>query len=352
MLPSSGRLTRLSIALIATLAALAGTAGSANAAFFAVDGNKLRLEMTRSPDSGGVSSGGVATYGVTVKSINTSTATKVTLTMTFPAGADVLRQQGPSSCTGVPGAEDEPVVLTCNLGSVKPSSTPLSFVFDVQFAQAGTTTARISGDARNSDKPGSDPTPEDISVSDTGLTVDTTDGQGRTLVPQDLPFSLDTDHDDSGAKGSDKRTSKFTFLADTFATTAVIQDEGVEDPFFACPPGLKCPSGGWTEAVIPGASGNPLLIQNPGPFMPPNLLRIELVYDVSTLPSNLTTKNYVLLHDRDYDPTTTDYEQIDDKCAGAHPVPPCLEEVRFLAGGDQEGDLYVRALVDGNHRYR
>ena len=224
----------------------------------------------------------------------------------------------------------------------------------VQFAQAGTTTAQISADARNSDKPGTDPTPEDFSVPDSLLEVDTTDGLGKTLVPEGLEFSLNTDHDHSGANnGNDKRTTKFTFLADDFATTAVITDEGVADPFFACPPGLKCPTGGWTEAIIPGKSGNPLLIENPGPFFAsPNLLRIELTYDASTLPSNLTTKNYVLLHDKDYDPTTTNYEQIDDRCTGAHPVPPCLEEVRFLTGGDQEGDLYVRARVDGNHRYR
>ena len=350
MLPSPARLTRLLIATVAALAAVAGAAGSADGATFPISkcGNKLCLDMTRSPASGVVSSGGIATYGVLVRSSSTSTATKVTLTMTFPGGANVLRQAGPRTCTEVSGAASDEVVLACDLGSVKPSPTALSFTFDVQLSQAGPTTARISSDARNSDKPGSDPTPEDFSVSDTDLSVDATDGQAASAVPKGLRFALDTDIDGSGTNAvSDERTAKFTLAANTFATTAVIQDE-VDDPGFVCPPGLKCPTGGWTQAVIPGPSGDPLLIQDPGPFMPPNEMHIELVYDVSTLPLNLTERNYVLLHDRDYNPGTKNYEQIDQHCTGGNPQPPCLEDVDFVDGGD----LYVKALVDGNWRYR
>jgi len=353
MLARLGRLTRLLTATALVVAALAVVAGPAQATC----GNKLCLEMTRSPDAASgftyVSLGGIATYVVSVSNTSTATATKVTLRFEPPpGGAQVLRLKAepPSSCTPTP-TPTAPVAgpISCNLGNLKPASK-LVFTFDVQMLVADAdapTTATLSSDARDKDTANnpSDPTKETL-IAEDGITVDGTDGQAASLVPKDLPVALNTDSDDSGANADDPRTAVFTLSAKTFSTTALISDEE-EDAGFECPPGLKCPSGGWTQAVIPAPLLSSGIVDPLGPFLPPNAMYLELVYDAGTLPSTLTTRNYVLLHDRDHLVNTREYQEIDQRCGG-NPQPSCLDKVQFL----ENGDLYVKALVDGNWRYR
>jgi hypothetical protein len=204
-------------------------------------------------------------------------------------------------------------------------------------------TARVSADARASDNGNNpnDPTDEDFPDAPELVEVRVVDGAGISAVPNRVDVPLDTDADGSGATGTDKRTAKFTLFADGFSTTANIRDS-VEDTF-VCPQGLKCPGGGWTEAVIPGPGNNPF-----APFMPPSRMDIELVYDVSTLGNGFNLSQYALLHDLDYDASTTNYEQITQLC-GPNPVPPCLRQKPMLL---PNGDLLVKALVQGNWRFR
>jgi hypothetical protein len=334
MLPRFARFTRLLTATIAVLCVLAGTAATADATC----GSKLCVEMTRSPAAAsGITSitrGGIVTYRVSVTSNGTSTASKTTLRLTLPPGASLLRVEGPRSCSGAVGG-----VVTCSLGSVKPSDTPLVFTFDVQMLSAAdnaTTTASLTYDARASDTGNNpnDPTVETFSVSDQ-IDVDVIDGQAVSAVPRGLSVALDTDADASGPTGTDKRTAKFTLFAFGFFTTAAINDS-VEDPGFVCPAKLKCPTGGWTDVTAPGPSGVP------DPFAFPSSFQVELNYDASTVPNGLTEKSYVMLHLTN----AGVLQQISRSCS-SNP-PPCLKDVDLQSNGD----LTAIALTTGNHRYR
>jgi uncharacterized repeat protein (TIGR01451 family) len=340
MLPRSTRFTRLSIALIATLAALGGTAASADAAC----GNKLCLDTTHSPTDQFVTQGSVVTYRVAVSNPFTATATKVVLRFALDPSA-TLASTPPDGCSQPSSAN----VITCSLGSVKPTgSNPLVFEFSATMpavAKFTSSTASLTADARASDKGNNpnDPTSETFDDTPEIVEVRVIDGAGISAIPNRVNVPLDTDADGSGATGTDNRTAKFTLFAAGFSTTANIRDS-VEDTF-VCPQGLKCPGGGWTEAVIPGPLGNPL-----APFLPPSKMDLELVYDVTTLPQGFTLNKYVLLHDLDYDASTTNYEQITQLCSpGPNPVPPCLRQQPMLL---PNGDLLVKALVQGNWRFR
>jgi uncharacterized repeat protein (TIGR01451 family) len=346
MLPSSLRFTRLSIALIATLAALAGTAGSAQAAAPCpagfTPGNKLCLATTHSPDTAFVTQNSVVTYRVEVVNPGTATATKVTLRFALDPSATLVSTP-PRGCS-----QPSPTnVITCDLGSVKPTgSSPRVFLFSARMPGAAEITssqASISADARSSDSGNNpnDPTAEDFSDAPELVEVRVVDGQGISAVPDGISVPLDTDADGSGANGIDNRTAKFTLLAIGFSTTATITDS-VADSNFVCPQGLKCMGGGWTESFIPGPAGLN------DPFTLPSRMEIELRYDATTIPNGLTPQKYVLLHDLDYDPTTTNYEQIAQVC-GANPKPPCLLGQPVIL---PDGDWLVRALVTGNWRFR
>ena len=82
------------------------------------------------------------------------------------------------------------------------------------------------------------------------------------------------------------------------------------------------------------------------PFTPPSEFKIEIRHDSTEIPSGLTRQKYVLLHDKDYDSSTKDYEQIKRACK-SNP-PPCLDSVQVLA----DGDFLVTAQVTGNWRFR
>jgi uncharacterized repeat protein (TIGR01451 family) len=350
MLPRSTRFARLSIALIATLAVLAGTAGSASAD--PICGNKLCLETTHEPDGDFVIPNGFIRYRVDVTNPGTATATKVTLTFTIDTRTTL--ESSPQGCTQPAAPSQPPVtVITCPLGSVKPTgSSPRMFRFLVKAPATETpldnplsARAHISADARQNDKQTNpnDPTGEDFDDAAEIVHADFRQGQSASFIPQGEEVTLNTDTDNTGATPGDQRTAKFVVLATDFFTTAVINDQ-VSDAGFVCPDGVRCPSGGWTEAVIPGPLGNPL-----APFLPPNRMELELRYDEMSLPPGLTPAKYVLLHDRDYDPTTKNYEQVTALCASSNPVPPCL---RGLPVKLSDGDLFVRALIDGNWRWR
>jgi uncharacterized repeat protein (TIGR01451 family) len=340
MLFSSARATRLATATIAALAALAGAAGSANAD--PICGNKLCLETTNSPAQVFVTQNSVITYRVAVTNPGTATATKVVLR--FQLDSRVTLVSAPPTGCSQPSAAN---LITCTIGSVKPTgASPLVFEFSVRMPGTASFTssrASISADARASDKGNNpnDPTLEEFSDAPEVIEVRVVDGQGISAIPNGINVPLDTDADGLGATGTDKRTAKFTLFASGFSTTATI-DDSVEDNF-VCPQGLKCPGGGWTQAVIPGPANNPF-----APFLPPSSLDIELLYDVTTLPQGFGLNRYALLHDLDYDASTTNYEQITQLC-GPNPVPPCLRAQPMLL---PNGDLLVKALVQGNWRYR
>jgi hypothetical protein len=342
MLSSSVRFIRLIAATIAALAALAGTALSAEAA--PTCGNKLCLETTHEPDSDFVIPSGYLIYRVAVTSVGTSTATKVTLT--FDLDDRVTLQSSPDGCSQPPADE-----ITCDLGSVEPSETPLVFRFLVQVPATETAAnaplssqATIAGDARRNDKGNNpnDPTNESFSDAPEIVAVDLREGRSASAVPEDQVVTLDTDVDGEGATREDKRTAKFTVFSNGFFTSAAIDDE-VPDNSFVCPTGLFCPSGGWTQAIIPGPFG--LFDQ----FTGASFIIIELDYDSRTVPADLTEENYVLIHDRDYnDPLhPLDLELISEHCSPTQ-GPPCLIDVDELPGGD----FHVIARVTGNFRYR
>jgi uncharacterized repeat protein (TIGR01451 family) len=340
MLPRSNRFIRLSTALIVALAALACTAVSAGAA--PTCGNKLCLETTHEPDSDFVIPDGFIRYRVDLTNPGTATATKVTLTFTLDPATTLI--SFPQGCTRT-AASVSPTVVTCPLGSVKPTGgTPRTFRFLVQAPNTETSTAavaRVSADARQNDKQDNpnDPTGEAFADAPEVIAIDRRQGLSASFVPADTNVTLDTDTDGTGATLTDRRTAKFILRASGFSTSATVEDE--VDDTFVCPERLKCPTGGWTEAFIPGPNG--LL----DPFSLPSRMEIELRYDESTL-NGAKPNNYVLIHDTDYDPDTTDYELISQLC-GPNPRPPCLLGRPVVL---DDGDLLVRALVTGNWRYR
>jgi hypothetical protein len=351
------RLARLMTATILALAALAAVAGSANAQD-PTCGNKLCLQTTHSPDSDlpaddFVSQNSVVTYRVEVTNPGTATATKVTLRFELDRNNPNPAMRRLTAVTPLPAGCTEPApapapnVITCSVGSVKPTGdTPIVFLFNVRTPATAALTssvASITADARASDKGNNpnDPTVEDFEDVPEPVEVRLVDGRSVSAVPNGVTAALDTDADGSGANGIDTRTAKFTLFPVGFSTTANIKDS-VGDTF-VCPQGLKCPGGGWTEAVIPGPLNDPF-----APFVPPSRMDIELVYDVTTLGQGFNLNQYALLHDLDYDASTTDYEQITQLC-GSNPVPPCLRQKPMLL---PNGDLLVKALVQGNWRYR
>jgi uncharacterized repeat protein (TIGR01451 family) len=357
MLPSSARFTRLLTATIAALAALTAGAGSAQAAAPCPEGftagNKLCLATTHEPAGDFVIPNGYIRYRVDLTNPGPATATKVALTFTLDTQTTL--KSAPAGCTQPSVPPQPPVtVITCSLGSVKPTGTsPVTLRFLVQAPSFETSTsavARVSADARQNDKQENpenpDPTDEDFADIPEVVTVDSRQGLSASFVPADTEVTLDTDTDDTGATLTDKRTAVFVLFANGFSTTATVNDN-VEDTF-VCPQGLKCPSGGWTEAVIPGPPStkppfDPLL----QPFLPPSRMELELRYDSTTL-NGVKPNSYVLIHDLDYDASTTTYELIETLC-GSNPKPPCLRGRPVLL---PDGDLLVKAFVTGNWRYR
>ena len=342
MLSSATRFTRLSIALVATLAALAGTAGSANAATGNPPcGNKLCLGLTHEPESAFVIPNGYLVYRVTITSAGTATATKVTLTVDLDDRVSLV--SAPQGCTPTPTGE-----ISCVLGSIAPEQTPLVRRFLVQVPGTETAsgaglagTATISGDARRNDKGNNpnDPTDESFSADWAKVAVDRREGQSASALPEDQTLTLDTDVDGKGVARTDTRIARFTLFASDFFTSAAIDDD-VPQNNFVCPV-LFCTKGGWTQAVIPGPLGQL------DPFTGDS--SITLIMDVykDLVPVGLTEANYVLIHDKDYDPATTNYELISARCSATQ-GPPCLNDVRLLPNGN----LHVSAQVTGNWRYR
>jgi uncharacterized repeat protein (TIGR01451 family) len=340
MLPSATRFTRLIAATTATLAILAGAAASAEAV--PTCGNKLCLETTHEPDGDFVIPNGFIRYRVDLTNPGPATATKVTLTFTLDGQTTLVSL--PQGCTRT-AASVSPTVVSCFLGSVKPTgATPRTFRFLVKAPGIETSTsavARVSADARQSDKQENpnDPTGEDFADIAEVVAIDFRQGLSASFVPADTDLTLDTDTNGTGATSTDKRTAKFILRASGFSTTATVDDE--VDDTFVCPQGLKCPTGGWTEAFIPGPAG---LFD---PFNSPSRMELQLRYDVTTL-NGAKPNNFVLLHDKDYLASTIDYEQISALC-GPNPRPPCLLGRPVELSG---GDLLVKALVTGNWRYR
>jgi len=302
-------------------------------------GPKLCLDISHSPaDVSFVSPGSLVTYTVVVSNPGTSTATKVALTETLDPRT-TLASTLPSGCSIASN------VITCSLGSVKPTgSAPLVFRFSVVMpGSAGRTsnTASISSDARASDTGNNpkDPTVETFSDAPEVVDVQVVEDLANSALPNGIRLRLNTDYDNTGATPNDRQTAKFDLLASGFSTTAIVDDD-VPDAGFVCPSGLKCPSGGWVESFVPGPLG--LL----DPFKPPSEFKIEIRHDSTEIPSGLTRQKYVLLHDKDYDPSTKDYEQIKRACT-SNP-PPCLDSVQVL----DDGDFLVTAQVTGNWRFR
>ena len=302
-------------------------------------GSKLCLDISHSPaDVSFVSPGSLVTYTVTVSNPGPSTATKVALTDTLDPGT-TLASTLPSGCTIASK------VITCTLGSVEPTgSAPVVFRFTVAMpasALVTSNTASLSSDARASDTGNNpkDPTVETFSDAPELVEVKVVEDLANSAVPDGIRLKLNTDYDGTGATASDRQTAKFDLLAKGFSTTAIVDDD-VPDAGFVCPSGLKCPNGGWVESFVPGPLG--LL----DPFQPPSEFKIEIRHDSTQIPSGLTRQKYVLLHDKDYDASTKDYEQIKRSCK-SNP-PPCLDDVQVLA----DGDFLVTAQVTGNWRFR
>jgi uncharacterized repeat protein (TIGR01451 family) len=315
-------------------------------------GSKLCLDISHSSASASsVSPNSLVTYTVTVRNPGPNTATNVVLTDRLdPATKAVTERINPATgaresalpagCT----ASADLITITCSLGSVKPTGNPglqLSFTVRMPSSSAHTeNVASISYDARANDKQDNpkDPTNEAFSHSADVIEVQGIEDIANSLVPTGVPLSLNTDYDGTGATLDDPQTAKFTLLnlLPNFSTTAIVDDD-VADPGFVCPTGLKCPTGGWVQAAVPGPIG--LL----DPFKPPSEFKIEIRHDASQIPAGLTESKYVLLHDN---PALTQYEQIKRRC-GSNP-PPCLEDVQRLA----DGDFLVKAQVTGNFRWR
>jgi hypothetical protein len=344
MLPSFARCTRLLTATIAVLGVLAGAAASAQAQPTCPVGGKLCLETTHSPDTAFVTQGSVVTYRVVVSNIGTATATKVSLRFeieptrepTLPRRATAILPL-PAGCSVASAPARN--VITCSLGSVKPTgSNPIVRLFNVRMPATAATissVASLSYDARASDTGNdpTDPTPESFSDIPEDVDVKVVDGQAVSAVPDGVPLELNTDPDGSGATGDDLRTAVFRLTPHGFSTTAVINDL-VPDQSFVCPEKLKCPTGGWTDATIPGP---------PNPLAFFDLFQVELNYDAATVPKGLTEKSYVMLHLTN----AGVLEQISQRCSSSNP-PPCLQEVEL----QQNGDLKAVALATGNHRFR
>jgi len=302
-------------------------------------GSKLCLDITHSPaDVSFVSPGSLVTYTVTVSNPGTSTATKVALRDTLDPRTTLVSTL-PSGCSIASN------VITCTLDSVKPTgSAPRIFRFTVAMpASAAVTsnTASISSDARSNDTGNNpnDPTVEAFSDSPEVVEVRVVEDLANSAVPDGIRLKLNTDYDGAGATAADPQTAKFDLLASGFSTTAIVDDD-VPDAGFVCPSGLKCPTGGWVESFVPGPLG---LFD---PFKPPSEFKIEIRHDSTEIPSGLTRQKYVLLHDKDYDASTKDYEQIKRSCK-SNP-PPCLDDVQVLA----DGDFLITAQVTGNWRFR
>jgi uncharacterized repeat protein (TIGR01451 family) len=304
-------------------------------------GAKLCLDISHSPaDVAFVSPNSLVTYTVTVTNPGTSTATKVVVTDQLAAGTTLVSTP-PSGCS----APSTTGLITCSLGSLQPTgSTPVKLTFTVRMPAAATSTSNVvsvSSDARANDSGNNpnDPTAESFSDAAEVVEVRATENLANSDLPNGQRLQLNTDYDGTGATPADPQTAKFKLLAVGFSTTAVVDDD-VPDSGFVCPTGLKCPRGGWVQAVIPGPLG--LL----DPFKPPSEFRIEIRHDASEIPAGLTESKYVLLHDLDYDPATTDYEQIKRRCS-SNPA-PCLDDVKKQS----DGDFLITAQVTGNWRFR
>lgn len=304
-------------------------------------GSKLCLDISHSPANVSfVSPNSLVTYTVTVTNPGTSTATKVVVTDQLAAGTTLVSTP-PSGCS----AASSTGLITCSLGSVKPTGTnPLKLAFTVQMPALAASTsnvASLSSDARGSDSGNNpnDPTVETFSDAPEGIEVTATENLANTDLPNGFRLRLNTDYDNTGATAGDPQTAKFNLLPVGFSTTATVDDD-VPDSGFVCPAGLKCPTGGWVQAVVPGPLG--LL----DPFKPPSEFRIEIRHDASQIPTGLTESKYVLLHDLDYKPETKDYEQVKRRCS-SNP-PPCLEDVKKQT----DGDFVITAQVTGNWRFR
>ena len=304
-------------------------------------GAKLCLDISHSPaDVAFVSPNSLVTYTITLTNPGTSTATKVVVTDQLAAGTTLVSTP-PSGCS----APSSTGLVTCSLGSVKPTgNNPVKLTFTVRMPAAAAVTsnvATVSSDARTNDTGNNpnDPTAESFSDAPEVVEVRATENLANSDAPNGLRLGLNTDYDGTGATLADPQTAKFNLLPIGFSTTAVVDDD-VPDSGFVCPTGLKCPSGGWVQGVIPGPLG--LL----DPFVPPSEFRIEIRHDASQIPVGLTESKYVLLHDRDYNAATKDYKQIKRRCS-SNPA-PCLEDVKKQA----DGDFVITAQVTGNWRFR
>jgi uncharacterized repeat protein (TIGR01451 family) len=302
-------------------------------------GSKLCIDITHSPANVSfVSPNSLVTYTVTVTNPGPNTATKVVLRDTLDPGTTLVSTL-PAGCT------QSSNVITCSLDSVKPTgAAPRVFTFTVRMPAATavtTNTASITYDARANDKGNNpnDPTSETFTDAPEIVDVKAIEDLANTDVPNGIGVALNTDYDNTTATPADPQTAKIDLLASGFSTTAIIDDD-VPDSGFVCPQGLKCTTGGWVEAVVPGPLG--LL----DPFRPPSEFKVEIRHDASQIPQGLTESKYVLLHDLDYDATTTDYEQVKRPCS-SNP-PPCLINVQKLA----DGDFLVTAQIQGNWRIR
>jgi uncharacterized repeat protein (TIGR01451 family) len=305
-------------------------------------GSKLCLEISHSPANVSfVAPNSFVTYTVTVSNPGPTTATKVVLTDRLDPATRAVVSTLPSGCT----ASSDLITITCSLGSVKPTgSAPRTLRFTAQMPASAAHTenvASISYDARANDKQDNpnDPTNESFSLPPDVIEVKAIEDIANSDLPNGLRLTLNTDYDNTGATLQDPQTAKFTLLnriPNGFSTTAVVDDD-VPDAGFVCPTGLKCPTGGWVQAVVPGPLG--LL----DPFAPPSEFKIEIRHDASQIPSGLTESKYVLLHDN---PALPAYEQISRRCSSN--APPCIDDVKKLAGGD----FVITATVTGNFRWR
>ena len=209
-------------------------------------------------------------------------------------------------------------------------------------ASAGVTsnTAGLSSDARASDTGNNpkDPTVETFTDAPEVVEVKVIEDLANSAVPDGIRLKLNTDYDGRvrRERSADREVRPARErLLDYGDCRRRCPGRGV-----VCPSGLKCPSGGWVESFVPGPLG--LL----DPFKPPSEFKIEIRHDSTEIPPGLTRQKYDLLHDKDYDSSTKDYEQIKRTCK-ANP-PPCLDSVQVLA----DGDFLVTAQVTGNWRFR
>jgi uncharacterized repeat protein (TIGR01451 family) len=331
-------LTRAACLLALTVCAFAWFTATSSAQ---TCGAKLCLDISHSPANVTfVSPNSLVTYTVTVTNPGTSTATKVVVRDQLAAGTTLVSTP-PSGCS----APSTTGLITCSLGSVKPTgSNPVKLTFTVSMPALATSTsnvASLSSDARASDSGNNpnDPTVESFSDVPEVIDVRATEDLANSDLPNGFRLRLNTDYDNTGATLADPQTAKFNLLPIGFSTTAVVDDD-VADSGFVCPTGLKCPTGGWVEATVPGPLG--LL----DPFRPPSEFRIEIRHDASQIPTGLTENKYVLLHDLDYNPATKNYEQIKRRCSSN--LPPCLDDVKKQA----DGDFLITAQVNGNWRFR